>query len=117
MDDEEAVFVDGRPPWYLFAGDRSQLHQRRLALEAQVMVTPGAQVDTLNSQHHEITVLCESWLSVAEIAHYLQAPVDVARVLIEQLVDRGVLTVGNQVYADRPSLATLRLVRDRLQML
>lgn len=117
MDDADSVYDDGRPPWYLFVPDRARLRDRRLDLAAQVIVPPGTQSGGLQPQQRTIVELCHSWLSVAEVAHYLDAPLAVARVLVEDLVDRGVLRVGEQTFAERPNVAVLRLVRDRLQML
>lgn len=117
MNDAEGFYDDGRPPWYLFVTDRARLRDRKLDLAAQVVVSGSVQTSGLQPQQRAITELCRQWLSVAEVAHYLDAPLAVARVLVEDLVDRSVLRVSEQTFTERPNVAMLRLVRDRLQML
>lgn len=117
MDGGDSVYDDGRPPWYLFVPDRARLRDRKLDLAAQVVCSGGVHTTGLQPQQRAITDLCRQWLSVAEVAHYLDAPLAVARVLVEDLVDRSVLRVSEQTFTERPNIAVLRLVRDRLQML
>lgn len=65
-----------------------------LAVEAQVVRTRrgGDAVDTLSFEYRDIVELCGEPLAVAEIAATLRLQLGVARVLVQDLTNQGMVT-------------------------
>jgi hypothetical protein len=85
-DEEPSSLV--RP--YARTGGRTE-SSRELRLETLISVRNPDVV--LVMEHRRIVELCEQTRSVAEVAAALPAPLGVARVLIDDLIELGVLTV------------------------
>jgi hypothetical protein len=75
---------------YARTGGRTEA-SRELRLETLISVERADVV--LAMEHRRIVEICERTTSVAEVAAALPAPLGVARVLIDDLIELGVLTV------------------------
>jgi hypothetical protein len=88
LDDDEEPSSLVRP--YARTGGRTEA-SRELRLETLISVDRSDVV--LAMEHRRIVEICERTSSVAEVAAALPAPLGVARVLIDDLIELGVLTV------------------------
>jgi hypothetical protein len=88
LDDDEEPSSLVRP--YARTGGRTEA-SRELRLETLISVERFDVV--LAMEHRRIVEICERTSSVAEVAAALPAPLGVARVLIDDLIELGVLTV------------------------
>jgi len=94
-----------------------------LDLEALVVTTVTGQDpsmnDLLSPEHSTVIELCEETISVAEIAARLQTPLGVARVIIADMVELGLVEVLATANAsgDERDPAFLRRVLSGLQRL
>ena len=88
LDDGEEPSSLVRP--YARTGGRTEA-SRELRLETLISVERSDVV--LAMEHRRIVEICERTSSVAEVAAALPAPLGVARVLIDDLIELGVLTV------------------------
>jgi hypothetical protein len=88
LDDDEEPSSLVRP--YARTGGRTEA-SRELRLETLISVERSDVV--LAMEHRRIVEICERTSSVAEVAAALPAPLGVARVLIDDLIELGVLTV------------------------
>ena len=86
---------------------------RELRLETLISVERFDVV--LAMEHRRIVEICERTSSVAEVAAALPAPLGVARVLIDDLIELGVLTVHTG--DSRPDAALLARVLAGLRRL
>jgi hypothetical protein len=127
MDDYSAARENSDPPPsmvrpYARTGGRTvPLHD--LDLEALVVTTvsgldPSVD-DLLSPEHSTVIELCEETISVAEIAARLQTPLGVARVIIADMVELGLVEVlGTATTSgDERDPAFLRRVLSGLQRL
>ena len=80
---------------YLVTGGRTRPDGETLALETLVNTTRrgAARADSRRFEQRHILRLCREPLSIAEVAAELEVPAGVARVLIGDLVDEGLLHV------------------------
>lgn len=93
--------TDGQPPPerpglvrpYLMTGGRTRPTDESLAIESMVRVQPGADAGALRFEAADIVRLCETPVSIAEVAARLTIPLGVARVLVGDLVASGHLTL------------------------
>jgi hypothetical protein len=98
---------------YTMTGGRTRPRHDELELETLVTTTAraGELWPTMTLQQQSITRLCLSVVSIAEVAARLGMPVNVARILIGDLADGGLVLVhrpgGEQT---RPDLALLERV-------
>jgi hypothetical protein len=88
LDDDEEPSSLVRP--YARTGGRTE-SSRELRLETLISVRRTDVV--LVMEHRRIVEICAQTSSVAEVAAALPAPLGVARVLIDDLIELGVLTV------------------------
>lgn len=88
LDDDEEPSSLVRP--YARTGGRTEA-SRELRLETLISVERADVV--LDMEQRRIVEICERTRSVAEVAAALPAPLGVARVLIDDLIELGVLTV------------------------
>lgn len=96
-------------PLYVLVNGRTTPSNTSLDLATQVIATSIATV-ALEPEYQEIIHRCSDWMSVAEIAAYVDRPLTVTKVLIDVLLERGLLTVGSpaeKMIADRLLLETL----------
>jgi hypothetical protein len=109
-DDDEEPSSLVRP--YARTGGRTEA-TRELRLETLISVERTDVV--LVMEHRRIVEICERTSSVAEVAAALPAPLGVARVLIDDLIELGVLTVHTG--DSRPDAALLARVLAGLRRL
>ena len=126
MDDYSAPRDAGDQPSmvrpYARTGGRTRpVHD--LDLEALVVTTvngldPGVD-DLLSPEHNTVIELCEETISVAEIAARLHTPLGVARVIIADMVELGLVEVLGtaNTTGDERDPAFLRRVLSGLQRL
>ncbi|MGW4639915.1 DUF742 domain-containing protein [Sphaerisporangium sp. NPDC004334] len=91
LDDEAGRIV--RP--YVMTRGRTEPSRGRIDLITLVVTlnTAPATEPGLGPEHHTIVRLCERPLSVAEIAAHLDLPAGTVRVLLGDLVDRGLVAI------------------------
>ena len=96
---------------------------RDLDLEALVLPTINGREawdsPLLTPEHHSVIEICQSSVSVAEIAAQLRVPIGVARIIIADMVDLGLVEVLKTAAADGDERdpAFLRRVLSGLQRL
>jgi hypothetical protein len=113
-DDEE----DGRfVPLYVLVGGRTSPRTANLDLATQIIAMPGDNRRVLEPECKAIVACCWTWMSVAEVAAYLRYPLTVTKLLVDVLLERGLLSVGAPVEdkaADRGLLETILAGLERL---
>ncbi|GII75897.1 hypothetical protein Sru01_08790 [Sphaerisporangium rufum] len=95
IDDEAGRIV--RP--YVMTRGRTQPSRGKIDLITLVVSTgPAAAAEPgLGPEHHVIVKICERPLSVAEISAHLDLPAGTVRVLLGDLVDRGLVALQEPV--------------------
>jgi uncharacterized protein DUF742 len=92
-----------------------------LPLEALIVTTPlGRYGDRYQQpEHREIASLCQDVRSVAEVAALINVPLGVARVLIADMAETGLVTVHRNAAPEsgEPDLALLERVLSGLRRL
>jgi Protein of unknown function (DUF742) len=93
-----------------------------LPLETLVRVTPQGVSATprLALERKKIVALCNAPISVAEISAHLKIPLGVARVLVGDMAEQGLLASYQPQHAktgERPDLKLLERVLDGIQAL
>ena len=93
-----------------------------LPLETLVRVTPQgvSAAPRLALERKKIVSLCNAPISIAEISAHLSVPLGVARVLVGDMAEQGLLTSYQPQHAktgERPDLKLLERVLDGLQAL
>lgn len=105
---------------YMVTGGRTR-SAVELPLEAIIRVTPEGQkaVETLNLEPRQIVDLCHQPLSIAEVSAHLRLHLQVAKVLVGDLVHAGYLAThtASADATERPDLQLLERVLDGLQSL
>jgi hypothetical protein len=126
--DTSEFFVDAEVPTsslvrpYSRTGGRTK-PKRDLDLEALISSTvngrEAAASPLLSPEHGSVIQLCRDTVSVAEIAARLPVPIGVARVIIADMADLGLVEVGrtSAVEGDERDPAFLRRVLSGLQRL
>ena len=115
--DEEAGPVV-RP--YAVTGGRTRPTNRVLELVALVSTTHRghAALGELEPEQSAIAILCQRIQSIVEIAAQLEMPIGVARVLVGDMLDAGLVSVHRpQRPTERPDRALMEKVLDGLQTL
>ncbi len=102
---------------YLVTGGRTSASAADLPLEALVALTQaGHLAPDLQFERGEIAALCQDVLSVAEVAAHTKLPLGVARVLLADMRDEGLLDIHVPMRAGhRPDAALLEKVLDGLR--
>ena len=101
---------------YAITGGRTRPVRADLAIEALVSTTAlGRRVarDRLGAEWRPIALLCEELVSVAEIASRLEVPLGVARVLVADMAEVG-LVVVHQRDPSEPGAAADRALLQRV---
>ncbi|HJQ44822.1 MAG TPA: DUF742 domain-containing protein [Amycolatopsis sp.] len=105
---------------YVLTGGRTQARYE-LALETMVSLRADGNWSgpALGSEYQPVRMLCRRPQSVAEVAAALSVPLGVARVLISDMAELGLLHIhGTERTAEgRPPMALMRRVLDGLQRL
>ncbi len=105
VDGEAGRFV----PLYVLVNGRTSPRNAGLDLATQVMATTAAAV-AMQPEYDAIVRRCWTWISIAELAAFANYPLAVTKLLVDVLLERGVLTVGLQAVetvADRGLLETI----------
>jgi Protein of unknown function (DUF742) len=105
---------------YAITGGRARPRQRDLEVEALVSSSyQGELAPYLSWERRTIIRLCEEVRSVAELAGRMEMPLGVARVLIADMADEGLVTIHrpSELIGDHPDLSLLERVLDGLRNL
>lgn len=120
MSDHDTSDTPLRVRPYLLTGGRTR-SAVELAIEAQILITPKGQasLDTASMERRAILELCSDAQSVAEISAHCKILLQVARVLVGDLITEDLLAVQQTAShsPDRPDLDLLNRVLDGLQAL
>lgn len=97
---------------YALTGGRTRSSDHDFPLETLVMTTPTglARAEDLGNEQRKIVRLCESAVSVIEVAARLSVPLGVARVLVGDMAADGLVAVHRPRSSDRPDLQLLERV-------
>lgn len=115
--DDDRTFAVSRIRPYLLTGGRTK-SQMELPLELQIRSTRvgDSRRDELAHEANAIVELCDEPKSVAEISAHVGIHLEVARILIGDLVSEGLLDTGSAPgSAQRPDVKLLEQVLDGLQ--
>jgi hypothetical protein len=102
---------------YTITSGRTPAENARLDLSTQVMTLRSEQEPAgLGPEHLAIVQLCRHPVSIAEIAVYVKIPLGVVRVLVGDLIERGLVITRSPTHnpAQSPDLETLQAVLDGL---
>jgi Protein of unknown function (DUF742) len=102
---------------YAVTGGRTRPTRADLPIETLVVITPAgaAAAPGLVLEQRSIALRCQEPVSVAELSAYLDIPFGVARVLVADMVDDGLVTVHQPLAS--PNLALLQRVLQGLHAL
>ncbi|GAB3695582.1 DUF742 domain-containing protein [Nocardiopsis oceani] len=92
----------------------------QLPLEALISATAAARHEsgTLTPEWQAISDLCQEWRSVAEVSALLRMPLGVARVLVADMSEQGLLQIRSSLNNDsRPNTNLLERVLSGLRKL
>jgi hypothetical protein len=98
---------------YTLTGGRTRPSNLDLELEALVSTTSlGESADlSHSSEQQSIALICRDVLSVAEVSARLDLPLGVARILVADMADEGLVILHRPASpGDRPDLALLERV-------
>lgn len=105
---------------YVLTRGRTQ-SRRNLAIEALVSTRAGAHWNgaRITGEFRSVRTLCHRPRSVAEVAATLSVPLGVARVLLDDMADQGLVTIHDtKVRTDgRPAVALMERVLHGLRRL
>ena len=105
-DGEEAARL---VPLYVLVNGRTTPRNVGLDLATQVIALPADRF-TLEPEYLQVLDRCGDWISIAEIAAYLDRPLTVTKILVDILLERRYLAIGHpaeQTIGDRLLLETL----------
>ncbi|MQA96220.1 MAG: DUF742 domain-containing protein [Streptosporangiales bacterium] len=105
---------------YAMTGGRTRSKRTDLDMIAIIVTAENISVDTrrLGPEHRFIVDACRQPLSVAEIASDLDIPLGVVRILLGDLLEQGLITVGRPAPVSQlPSERVLKEVINGLQAL
>ena len=102
---------------YAVTGGRTRPAHTDLPIEALVAITPAGATaaPTLTLERRSIALRCHEPVSVAELAAHLRVPLGVARVVVADMVDDGLVMVHQPVAG--PDRVLLQRVLQGLQAL
>lgn len=121
MSDETWYGDDGEPggrlvPLYMLVNGRTSPRNTQLNLATQVVALP-VDISALEPEYQEILGKCQSWISVAEIAAYLDKQLTVVKLLVDVLLERGFLAIGSPAEKTVADYRMLETILDHLQRL
>lgn len=119
MSGKDRSFASKRIRPYLLTGGRTK-SDIDLPLETQIRSksAKGRDLSGLNDESRAIVELCDTPNSVAEVSARCRLHLQVARILIADLVSGGFVMAGDTaVQSERPDLGLLERVLDGLQSL
>jgi len=102
---------------YAITGGRTRSRTSHLAMEALVVCcAEGAARSRLVLERRRIAELSETPVSVAEISAHLEVPLGIARVLVGDMADDGLVQVS-QSRTGRPDIVLLERVLNGIRAL
>jgi hypothetical protein len=113
-DDEPAAEL--LVPIYVLVKGRTSPHNTNLDLATQVIALT-ADTSWLEPEYRDIVNQCANWMSIAEIGAYLRRTLTITKVMVDVLVEQGVLGIGRPAQhqvADRDLLETVLAGLQRL---
>lgn len=96
-------------PLYILVNGRTSPRNTSLDLATQVIALPVA-TRMLEPEYEAIVNCCWTWMSIAEVAAHLDLPLTVTKLLIDVLIEREYLGVGQpaeESVVDRDVLETI----------
>lgn len=96
-------------PLYVLVNGRTSPRNTSLDLATQVIALP-ADRRALEPEYEALVNRCWDWISIAELAAYLNYPLTVTKILVDVLLERRFLAVGTAAEdtpADRELLETI----------
>jgi hypothetical protein len=96
-------------PLYVLVGGRTTPRNTTLDLATQIIAYP-ADTAALEPQYRQIVLSCSDWVSIAEVAAYVGRPLTVVKILVDVLLEEGMLAIGapaQQTIVNRGLLETL----------
>lgn len=103
-------------PLYVLVNGRTSPRNTSLDLATQVIALPG-DTRSLEPEYAAIVERCGGWISIAEIAAHLDYPLTLAKVLVDVLLERGLLTIGVPAEEMVPDRSLLETILSRLENL
>ncbi|MFT7839049.1 DUF742 domain-containing protein [Saccharothrix sp. BKS2] len=101
---------------YSWTGGRTT-SSYQLEIETLVSAVDWDYPDGMKSEHHEVIGLVDRPRSVAEVAALLRLPLGVAKVLLGDMAERGLIDVHDTASADQPDLGLMERVLAGLRRL
>lgn len=101
---------------YTVTQGRTRPARSDLNMITMVMALSSEEHPMLNPEHAAIMVACSAPQSIAEVAAAVHLPVGVVKILVGDLVDRGLISYS-QPYRGTANSALLRNVRDAVSKL
>jgi hypothetical protein len=97
---------------YAITGGRARPRHEDLEVEALVSTTSVGELSpNLSYERRTLARLCRDVQSIAEISARMEVPLGVARVLVADMADEGLVTIHRPAQiGDRPDLALLERV-------
>ncbi|MFC6094114.1 DUF742 domain-containing protein [Saccharothrix lopnurensis] len=101
---------------YSWTGGRTT-SSYQLEVETLVSAVDWDYPDGMKAEHHEVIGLVDRPRSVAEVAALLRLPLGVAKVLLGDMAERGLIDVHDTASADQPDLGLMERVLAGLRRL
>ncbi len=98
---EHAAHRTVRP--YTITGGRTRTSGRSLPFEAMVRTVHGASASGSSERCAIVSLASRQVISLVEISAHLQLPVGVTRVLVSDLADDGLVTIGTRTDTRLPA--------------
>ena len=103
-------------PLYVLVNGRTSPRNAGLDLATQVIARSG-DARALEPEYEAIVNRCWDWMSVAEIAAYLNYPLAVTKLLVDVLLERRFLVVGSPAQEPVVDYGILETILARLESL
>ncbi|MFG2002380.1 DUF742 domain-containing protein [Spirillospora sp. NPDC048911] len=102
---------------YAITRGRTRARGAKLDL-VTILVASGEPVPPrlwLSPEHQRLLWLCRLQHTLADLASRLELPLGVIQVLVDELMEHGLLKIDMPAPTELPDLATLRRIRDQLR--
>lgn len=103
-------------PLYVLVNGRTSPRNASLDLATQVIAMP-VDTRTLEPEYAAIINRCWTWMSIAELAAYLNYPLALTKLLVDALLERRFLSVGSPAEETVTDRRTLETILARLESL
>jgi uncharacterized protein DUF742 len=103
-------------PLYVLVGGRTAPRNTRLDLATQIIAYPS-DTAALEPQYRQIVLSCGDWISIAEVSAGLGRPLTVVKILVDVLLEQGLLAIGAPAQQTVVSRGLLETLLDGLQRL